>query len=617
MRAVIVGWVLLPSVATLNALGGTPDRRGYVLLACAFAIVPLALATLVARRVPGNVCAVWLAAAGVALVATAVPEDLATGVLAGSWMLLYLPFAILLMIVPSGHATSRSWRHVGWALSGVVTAFNAVCVAQALVPGLSEPLDVIGLGLLPLFLAGLVACAVAPWARYRRAGEDERLRLRWVFLGGTSLPLTLMLCWASYLVIGTADLVTMGLVAMYMAVPTGVTIALVRPAVIDIDRAPVATITAGALSAGVLVVLTIACVSVGSALVRWSPPLAFGSTGALAAVAALSSRPLYRLFDRLVFPDRGRTVAALARLQALVDAGRAEPAEVQRTLRESLRDPGLTVAYARLSDGVLTLLDGAPATSNELSTPIRLRGDVIGALTASPDRGMRPPAVAARASASLVDRARLQAELDVARADVAASRERLVRVGFEEQRRLERDLHDGAQQQLVALGMRLRVLQRSAAVSPAVSAEIDAAVAELGTAVAELRRLAQGVRPSALDDGLPAALSEMAARTSGVVELEVTAADLPDDVAVTAYFVVSEAVTNALKHAGAQRIRVVVTSAADELHVAIADDGCGGARTQGGLTHMLDRVDALGGTLAIHSPIGSGTRIEAVLPCGS
>jgi signal transduction histidine kinase len=200
---------------------------------------------------------------------------------------------------------------------------------------------------------------------------------------------------------------------------------------------------------------------------------------------------------------------------------------------------------------------------------------------------------------------------------VVASRERLVRAGFEEQRRLERDLHDGAQQRLVALGMRLRVLQRSGAVPAAASSDLDAAVAELGTAVAELRRLAQGVRPSALEDGLAAALTEIAARTPGLVDLDVRASEVPDAVAVTAYFVVSEAVANALKHAGAERIRIVVESAADRLRLTIADDGRGGARARGGLTHMADRVDALGGTLSISSPPGDGTRIEAVLPCGS
>lgn len=617
MRAVIGAWVLLPVVAMLNALGGAPGHGIDVVATCVFALVPLALAALIARRVPRNACSVWLAAAGVALVATAVPDELGAGVLAGTWMLLYLPFAILLLIVPTGRAKSRGWARIGWILAVVAAAFIAICAAEALIPAAARTLDIAGFALLPLFLAGLVVCAAAPIARYRRAEEHERLQLRWVFLGGASLPLTLMLCWASYLVIGTADLVGFGLIVMYLAIPSGVAIALVRPTLIDIDRASVATITAGVLSAAALAVLSVVCLGVGSALVTWSPPIALGITAALAVGATLSFRPLYRLFDRLIFPERGRTISSLDQLRALVDAGRAQPADVEPALRESLRDPGLEVAYARLSDGALARFDGAPASMTGLSTPVRLRGDVIGALTASPDRGRPPSAAIARASAPLIDQARLHAELDAARADVAASRERLVRASFEEQRRLERDLHDGAQQRLVALGMRLRVLQRSGGVPAAAAADLDAAVAELGTAVAELRRLAHGVRPSALDDGLPAALSEIAARVPGIVELEVRASEVPDDVAVTAYFVVSEAVANALKHAGAARIRVVAAAVSDQLHVTIADDGCGGAHAHGGLRHVTDRVDALGGTLSITSPRGEGTLIQVVLPCAS
>ncbi|MGB4136828.1 MAG: histidine kinase, partial [Microbacterium sp.] len=191
--------------------------------------------------------------------------------------------------------------------------------------------------------------------------------------------------------------------------------------------------------------------------------------------------------------------------------------------------------------------------------------------------------------------------------------------GYEERRRLERDLHDGAQQRLVALGMRLRVLQRATAPDDGVSDALDAAVAELGTAVAELRRLAHGVRPSALDDGLGAALAGLERLSPGIVELDVRAGELPDAVATTAYFVVSEAVANALRHSGASRVQVVVRHVDDVLRVRVADDGCGGAslRPAGGLTGLSDRVRALGGRLRVLSPSGDGTTVEATLPCAS
>lgn len=214
---------------------------------------------------------------------------------------------------------------------------------------------------------------------------------------------------------------------------------------------------------------------------------------------------------------------------------------------------------------------------------------------------------------------RLRSELTIAAAEVEASRERMLRAGYEERRRLERDLHDGAQQRLVALGMQLRVLQRGAGADDPIAAALDEAVAQLGTAVAELRQLAHGVRPSALDDGLAAALAELERLSPKTIELDVRAGELPDAIATTAYFVVNEAVANALRHAEASRIRVLVRHECDELLVRVSDDGCGGAapRTTGGLTGLSDRVAALGGRLSLRSSAETGTTVEASLPCGS
>jgi signal transduction histidine kinase len=220
--------------------------------------------------------------------------------------------------------------------------------------------------------------------------------------------------------------------------------------------------------------------------------------------------------------------------------------------------------------------------------------------------------------------------------------------GYEERRRLERDLHDGAQQRLVTLGLALRLAQRRhsrsrthqhAVVSPertkAVAARqvvgadplddlVDSTVAELATAVDELRQIAHGLRPSSLDDGLGAALAMVTGRVPDSlmrVELdvspEVRTIQLPDVVAATAYFVASEAVTNAVKHADAKTLVVRASRLADAVVIHVRDDGCGGARpTRGsGLAGLMDRVAAVGGQLSVHSPPGSGTTVEAVLPC--
>ncbi|HET7822153.1 MAG TPA: histidine kinase, partial [Ornithinibacter sp.] len=224
------------------------------------------------------------------------------------------------------------------------------------------------------------------------------------------------------------------------------------------------------------------------------------------------------------------------------------------------------------------------------------------------------------ASALLIEMGRLRIEVTAALRDVEASRSRLVRAGYEERRRLELDLHDGAQQRLVSLGMSLRLAQRHLDDGTVdVDQVLDGAVAEIGTAVVELRQIAHGLRPSSLDDGLAAALENLSRNTPVPVGLDLQADDLPDDVSTTAYFVASEAVANAVKHAGAGSIAMSVRRCDGAVRVSVRDDGCGGAvaRPGSGLAGLRDRVSALGGTLGIRSDPGLGTEVEAVLPCES
>ena len=188
---------------------------------------------------------------------------------------------------------------------------------------------------------------------------------------------------------------------------------------------------------------------------------------------------------------------------------------------------------------------------------------------------------------------------------------RLVDAAATERKRLERDLHDGAQQRIIATGMRLRSLQRR--VEPDVATEVDAAVGELEATVAELRRLAQGVRPSRLDDGLGAALEGLLAASPVPIDLHVDLLPETDETrTLTAYLVASEAVTNALKHAQAGRIGVRLGTHGDRLSVEVSDDGVGGV-PDGGLTALRDRVASVGGRLRVDSPHGGGTTVSAVV----
>lgn len=622
----VLAWVVTAAVLVVAFATGTAAAPAQVGIAIAVGVVPLALGTLVCRRRPGHAAGPLLCGSGVVAIAANSLGDNTPAVLAGTWMLLYLPLALLLLVMPDGHAASPRWRAVGWALTAVVTLFIADCAVEAIVPGASAVTQAIGIPLLLAFLGLLIACAVAPIARYRRSKEDDRLRLRWVFVVGSTVPITLLLCWASYLLVGSADLVGVGLVLMFVLIPAGATVALLRPTMFDIDRAAVATATATVLAVLVLAILSAASAIVGAALVTWSPVAAWAATATLTLAAIAAYAPLKRRFDRLLYPERGRTLAGVRDLVARCDRGQAQPEDLEAVLRAGLRDPDAHIAYRRIGDDAVVDLLGRPVRPGAIVSPVRVRGEEIGAIVTGPGRAKPPAATVITASAPLVDAIRARAELGRTMAELDASRARLVRTGYEERRRLERDLHDGAQQRLVALGMRLRVLQRerSGTHDPALRDGLDDAVAELSTAVAELRRIAQGVRPSALDDGLGPALADLVRTCPQAIELDLDDVTLPDAVATTAYFVVSEAVTNALRHAGAGRIRVTVAprvaaSGSATVAVRIEDDGVGGAfaRPTGGLTGLNDRVEALGGRLKVHSPAGGGTTVEAFLPCGS
>jgi len=257
----------------------------------------------------------------------------------------------------------------------------------------------------------------------------------------------------------------------------------------------------------------------------------------------------------------------------------------------------------------------APAGVPRAAVPVLLADEPIGVLTGTDEAVLR---AVAPGTAALIDVIRLRASLADALREVRESRSRIVQAGNAERVRLERDLHDGAQQRLVSLGMALRIAQMQRDRTD-IDGVLDRAVAELGTAVAELRQIAHGLRPASLDDGLHAALSGMARSLPFPVRLHVDPATFPDDLATTAYYVACEAITNAAKHAGAEQVAVRVAREDHTVRIRVEDDGCGGAavRPGSGLAGLTDRVAALGGSLTMRSPAGGGTVIEAVLPCGS
>jgi signal transduction histidine kinase len=225
------------------------------------------------------------------------------------------------------------------------------------------------------------------------------------------------------------------------------------------------------------------------------------------------------------------------------------------------------------------------------------------------------------AAASLaLENERLQAELRARLVELHASRARLVGATDAERRRIERDLHDGTQQRLVSIAMSLGLLEtklpaQATAVQPLVRETRDA----LALALEELRELTHGINPPLLTErGLPAALDELCRRAALPTHLDVAVERrLPDEVESAAYFMASEALTNAAKHSHGREVRVAASYEANSLTVEVADDGIGGASITGGsgLRGLADRVEALGGRFTVSSPPGRGTTLRAEIPC--
>ena len=307
---------------------------------------------------------------------------------------------------------------------------------------------------------------------------------------------------------------------------------------------------------------------------------------------------------------------------------RADPGPVNLcdALARALRDPSVSVAYWVPSTnsyvdthgrGVrLPLTDPARAT-----TLVEREGKPIAAVVHDPALREDPELVdsVCAAAALAMDNERLQAELRARLEELRASRARIVEAADAERRRIERNLHDGTQQGLVSVAMELGLAESKLRSDESEAGPMIArARRDLLAALEDLRELSRGIHPGVLTErGLPRALKELAYRTPIPLDLDVNVeARLPEKVEVAAYFVVSEALANVAKHAGARAATVRVQRASTSAFIEVADDGVGGADPNGlGLRGLADRVEALGGSLTLISPSGAGTILRVAIPC--
>jgi signal transduction histidine kinase len=300
------------------------------------------------------------------------------------------------------------------------------------------------------------------------------------------------------------------------------------------------------------------------------------------------------------------------------------PAQLRDAIARCLGDPSLELAFWLAHDERYVDSDGHALDPAERAgravTALEHDGKQLAALVYDPALRDEPElldAVGAAASLAL-ENARLQAELHAQLVEVRASRARIVEAGDAERRRLERNLHDGAQQHL--LGIRLALQLARARLADA-GAPVDELLAEADTevvgALAELRALARGIHPAILtEEGLAPALAALARRAPVPVEMTICRGRLPLPVEATAYFVSAEALANLAKHARASSASIDVRRVNGRVAIAVTDDGVGGADAEGaGLRGLRDRVEALDGRLEIESPPGGGTRVSAAIPC--
>ena len=302
--------------------------------------------------------------------------------------------------------------------------------------------------------------------------------------------------------------------------------------------------------------------------------------------------------------------------------------ELRDALARALGDPTVELVYwlpedQRFVDARGHIVGLPPRSSGRAVTKVEREGECVAAIIYDAilhdEQAGYVDAVGAAASLAL-ENERLDAELRSKVEELRASRERMLRIGLEERRRLERDLHDGAQQRLVSMALNMRLARTRLRDDP-VAAErlLDGAGDELEAALGELRELARGIHPAVLSDrGLDTALETLARRAPVPVELHRLPEErLPEAVELAAYFVVAEALTNVAKYASATHATVDVRRLNGKLVVRVADDGVGGADPEvgTGLRGLADRLAVIEGRLEIDSEPGKGTTITAKIPC--
>ena len=576
------------------------------------------------------------------------------------FLALVLPIPWILLLFPDGTLPSRRWRPIGVAT--LVCSALAV-VASILAPGpidasvSSAPdnptgveslkpvtdvvLTVAGVSLLALGFASVVGLVL----RYRRSRGEERQQMRWFVAAcafGAALLLAAILSGLGLQGSETRPINEVFFFAFFtvlgIGLPGACAIAILRYRLYDLDvvvRKTVLYTTVALLLVGAFLVFAIV---VGQAVIE-ANPLAILASIAMGLAFWPAVRLARRIADRVVYGGRATPYEVLTHFShrvagsyaaedvlprmalILSEAVGADQAVVWLRVGDELRPAGVAHADRAVPEAVRSQGDRLPDLAGDAAVEVRDQGALLGALTVSMPANDPMNASKDRLVRDLASQAGLVLRNVRLIEELRASRQRLVAAQDEERRRLERNIHDGAQQQLVALTVKLRLLEQIVGRDPAKATEIATQLQQEATAALDdLRDLARGIYPPLLaDKGLPAALEAQARKLP--VPVSVDAGDLgrfSQDVEAAVYFSCLEALQNVTKYADASRVEISLARSNGRLSFAVTDDGVGfdpASATHGtGLQGIADRLDALGGTFEIVSAVGEGTVLNGSVP---
>jgi signal transduction histidine kinase len=545
----------------------------------------------------------------------------------------YIPWLTLLglimLLTPSGHLTSRTWRVAAWmtVAGGIVTfcldlfrpyrgpfADRGIIQNPLALPRLATALDLGGIAALIALHIGVLTGAISLVVRFRNARDAERMQLRW--LGWSAVPFACFVVGAFIAATVGNDAMVALLAGGFLAiVPVSAGLAIEQYHLYDIEhlvsRGVVWTLLSALLVGCYATVALFVGESLGS-LGGDSQIPAVAATLATVSILGPARRTLQAGLDRRFNRRRFDAVATIRRYLRAP----APSISIEQALRTALTDPALTVAY-RIDGERWVTADGIATEPGATAIQVERHDVPICAIAVDPRRS-DPHTVQMVVDEALteLENARLRAAISLQLVEVRESRARIVAAQVGERHKIERNLHDGAQQRLLAIALQLRTAELSQD-PDRLHDTVAHAVDQVQLAVQELRDLANGLLPVALaDGGLAAVVDDLAARTPIPVRLCVTDQRYPARVEETAWFIACEAVANAVKHAAPQLVTIRTEHEGRLLRLVIEDDGAGGADATGsGLRGIADRAEAIGGRVIVQDRAGRGTIVTAELPC--